>query len=278
MGEQSNQVEQVGPQARLGAELIKLESQKREPWLLIAFAAAVLAIAALSFLVPTSFWHMNELEIKVAPQVVFLVMLGLLMVAFYALRREAELHKLRLTGLQQALNARSEHAASMIDAVTNVFARSFLHDSLQGEIARAERATRPLCLLMCDLDDFKHLNDRYGHLMGDYVLSQVAAILKSCVRGSDYIVRYGGDEFLLVLPETDEKGAEIVRARIHQKLADWDRTSHLLDMPISLSVGLYSHIPGQSGEQDVAEADARMYLDKSGKGKAAVQAPTPAQT
>ena len=277
MDEQSNQVEQVGPQARLGAELFKLESQKREPWLLIAFAAAVLAIAALSLLFPTSFWHMNELEMKVPPQVVFLVMMVCLMVALYTVRREAELHKLRLTSLQQALNARSEHAASMIDAVTHVFARSFLRDSLQGEIGRAERANRPLCLLMCDLDDFKQVNDRYGHLMGDFVLSQVAAILKSCVRGSDYIVRYGGDEFLLVLPETGEEGAEIVRARIHQKLADWNRTSHLLDMTLSLSMGLYAHVPGQSGEQDVAQADARMYLDKSGKSKTAVPAP-PAQT
>jgi diguanylate cyclase (GGDEF)-like protein len=278
MGEQSKNVEQVGPQARLEAELLKIESQRREPWLLIAFAVAVLVIAVLALLLPTSFWHMNELEIKVPPQVIFLVMMVLLMVAFYAVRREAELHKLRLTGLQQVLAARSEHAASMIDAVTNVYARSFLHDLLQGEIARAERANRPLCLLMCDLDDFKLVNDRYGHLTGDYVLAQVAAILQSCVRGSDYVVRYGGDEFLVVLPETDEKGAEIVRARAHQKLAHWHRTSHMLDVPLSFSVGLYSHVPGQSVEQDVAEADARMYLEKTRRGKPAEQAPTPAQT
>jgi len=264
LNDRPNFVEQVGPQARIRDELLQLESRQREIWVLIPFAAAVLLLGFLSLLVPSSFWQSNQLELKFSPQVLFVGMIGMVVVLFLVMRRDLEVKRLRLANLQQSLNARSEQAASMVDAITNVFTRSFLKDLLQGEIARAERAGRPLSLMMCDLNNFKAVNDRYGHLMGDYVLSQVATILKSCVRGSDYIIRYGGDEFLVLLPETDEKGSEIVRNRLHQKMAEWDRTNRVGDLPISLSVGLYLHANGQTGEQDIAEADARMYAAKDG--------------
>jgi diguanylate cyclase (GGDEF)-like protein len=262
MANPPNSTEQLGPQTRIQAELFKLESQRRELWVLIIFAASVLALGALSLLMPRSFWHDNVLELKLSPQVLFVIMMVAVVVALYVMRRELEVKKLRLAGLQQALEARSEQAVSMIDAVTNVFTRSFLHELLQGETARAERNSRPLSLLMADLDNFKQVNDRYGHLMGDYVLSQVASILKACVRGSDYIVRYGGDEFLVLLPETDEKGGDVVRQRIREKLAEWDSTHRIGDCPVAISMGLYTHVSGQTGEHDVAEADARMYAEK----------------
>jgi len=269
MAEQPD-IEQLGPQVRLQAELMKLESQKREVWVILTFAGAVLILGVLSLLVPTSFWHLNELELKIPPQVIFLAMMIFLVVALYMVRREVEVQKLRLSNLQQGFATQSEQAASMIDAMTNVFNRRFLRELLEGEISRAERTNRSLALIMCDLNNFKQVNDRYGHMMGDYVLSQIAHILKSCVRGSDYIVRYGGDEFLVVLPETDEKGADIVRNRVYQKVAEWDHSNRLGDVPISVSLGLYMHVAGQTADQVVAEADARMYAEKQAMKQKAV--------
>jgi len=98
--------------------------------------------------------------------------------------------------------------------------------------------------------------------MGDYVLSQVAAILKAAVRGCDYVVRYGGDEFLIVLPETDEQGAETVQQRIRRRVAEWDQNHRVGDLPLAVSLGQYLHVTGQTVEKDVAEVDARMYADK----------------
>ncbi|MGA3164803.1 MAG: GGDEF domain-containing protein [Terriglobia bacterium] len=270
MSNQSEVVEQVGPQARIQAELVKLESQKREFWVLVVFAGLVLLLGILSFFFPSAFWRSNSLHVSLSPQILFVLMVATVLIALFYVRRDLDIKGLRLSNLQRLLSSQEDQAASMIDAVTNVFTRSFLHDLLQGEIARAERTNRPLALLMCDLNDFKQVNDRYGHLMGDYVLSQVAAILKAAVRGCDYVVRYGGDEFLIVLPETDEQGGETVRQRIHRRVAEWDQNNRVGDLPLAISQGLYLHVTGQTPEKDVAEADARMYADK----QASKQAPT----
>jgi len=278
MSDQPELLERLGPQVRLQTELTKLESQNRDIWVLIIFAAAVLVLGALSLLFPGSFWRQNVLELKIPPQVLFVIMMVVTVLALYMVRREVEVRKLRLLNVQQALAAQTDLSASMVDSLTNVFSRGFLRELLQGEIARAERNHRPLGLAMCDVDNFKAVNDRYGHLMGDYVLAQIAGILKSCVRGSDYVVRYGGDEFLLVLSETDEAGSQIVVNRIRHKVAEWDRANRLGDFSIGISVGLYQHVPGQSAEQAVAEADVRMYADKQRRSlgnKSPLPTPTP---
>lgn len=272
MSDQLEGLVQVGPRARIQAELVKLESQKREIWILVVFAAAVLCLGLLSFFFPGSFWQSNTLNLSFSPQVLFVVMIVTVVMALIYVRQDLEVRGLRLANLQQILSSQEKQAASMIDALTNVFTRRLLPDLLQGEIARAERTNRSLALLMCDVNNFKHVNDRHGHLMGDFVLTQVAAILKSCVRGSDYVIRYGGDEFLILLPETDEKGSEIVRQRIHEKVSDWDRNNRVGDLPISVSVGLYLHVTGQTAEKDVAEADVRMYAEKLANKRAAAPA------
>ena len=257
-----NVIEQVGPQPRIQAEIVRLQSQRQEFWVLVIFSGAVLLLGFLSFLFPHSFWNGNELHLNISPQVLFVILVAVVLASLVSVRRGIEVRGLRLANLQQYLSSQEEQAASMIDAVTNVFTRTFLQDLMQGEIARAERTNRSLALIMCDLDNFKQVNDRYGHLMGDYVLSQVATILKSSVRGSDYVVRYGGDEFLILLPETDLEGGEIVRQRVRCKVSDWDHRNRMGDVPVSVSLGLYLHVNGQSAEKDVAEVDARMYLEK----------------
>jgi len=276
MNTQPEQTEKIGPQARIETELVQLEAHNRDIWVLVVFAGAVLVLGALSLLAPGSFWRQNTLEMKIPPQLLFLVMMVVMLLALYMVRREVELRKLRLLNVQHTLKAQAEHTASMVDSLTNVFSRSFLRELLQGEISRAERNNRPLGLIMCDVDNFKAVNDRFGHLMGDYVLAQIASILKSCVRGSDYVVRYGGDEFLIVLSETDATGSQVVVNRIREKVGEWERASRIGNVSIGVSMGLHQHVPGQSPEQTVAQADTRMYEDKQRRqGKNAVAPPAP---
>src|SRR5712692_9492246 len=96
--------EQLGPQARLQAELFKLESERRELWILIIFAAAVMLLGALSLLIPGSIWQGNKLEIRIPPQVLFVIMMVVLILALYVARREVEVQKYRLLNMQQILN------------------------------------------------------------------------------------------------------------------------------------------------------------------------------
>ncbi|MGO8734345.1 MAG: diguanylate cyclase [Terriglobia bacterium] len=268
-------VEQVGPQGRIQAELVQLQSPKWEFWVLVIFATAVLLLGFFSFFFPPHFWNTGGIHVSISPQVLFVIMVVIVLTALVYVRRDLEVRGLRLTNLQLYLSSQEGQAATMIDTVTNVFTRAILQDLMASEISRAERTNRSLALLMCDLNNFKQVNDRYGHLMGDYVLSQIATILKSCVRGSDYVVRYGGDEFLVLLPETASEGGEIVRQRVHRKVAEWDLHNRVGDLPISVSLGLYLHVTGQTAEKDVAEADARMYAEKETSKRAAASDTSP---
>ena len=254
--------ERLGLQGRLHAEIARLESRNREIRWVAYFSAAVLVLGAYTLFAHPGFWHQQTIEVKIPPQLFFLLMIAAIFLILLLARRELAMRRVSLLTIQQTMAAQSERSAGMFDAVTNVFNRRPLLELLQGEISRADRNRRPLALIMADLNNFKKVNDRYGHLVGDEVLAQTAAILKSCVRGSDHVVRYGGDEFLLILSETDSPGAEAVRARIEEKMTEWDRTERIGDISISLSLGLHLHVAGQSAEQDIAEVDARMYAEK----------------
>ncbi len=249
-------------QGRIKQELKRIEYESHALRALLIFCALILGCGAISLLFSHRFWHQSSFVIRVPPLVLFVTMLVIMVLALYLVRYESEVRKLRLLTLQQALTAQADHVARTFDAVTNVFTRNFLSSLLKKEIARAERNNRPLTLMMCDIDNFKRVNDRYGHLMGDEILAQVAGVVKSCIRGCDHVVRYGGDEFLLILPETDAAGAAIVRDRILQRVAEWDLANRIGDIPVSLSLGFYHHVPGQTVEQDLAEVDSRMYAEK----------------
>jgi len=152
------------------------------------------------------------------------------------------------------------------DPLTNLYNRRFLEEIGPKEIerARAQRYGRPLSLVLFDLDGFKEINDYYGHQYGDTVLERVARVLKDHCRKADILVRWGGDEFLLLLPETTGVGAEQFIRRIIRELRAED---------IHLSYGV---VPWQdekysSLEEFIKEGDRRLYkhkqLKKEGKSR-----------
>lgn len=149
-------------------------------------------------------------------------------------------------------------ALSSIDALTGIFNRRILFERLDYEMKRTERTQKPLSVVLMDIDYFKQVNDQYGHLVGDQVLIQVAKLIQQSVRKTDIVGRYGGEEFLILLPDcsTSEgsKVAEKIRMAIKEAVFETD-----LKVTISGGVAEYQN---QSIEKLVEDADNRLYEAK----------------
>jgi diguanylate cyclase (GGDEF)-like protein len=112
------------------------------------------------------------------------------------------------------------------------------------------------------VDRFKQVNTRFGHLTGDFVLTEIATLLKGSIRGADAAVRYGGDEFLIMLSNTNAAGAAHVVDRIETSLNDWNQSSALDDFTVSVSIGVAEWSDGQTLDEVLDLADRSMYQEK----------------
>jgi diguanylate cyclase (GGDEF)-like protein len=176
------------------------------------------------------------------------------------LKRERDLLQESAEELRRRAEAASE--MSMTDALTGLLNRYGLQRALQRELSEARRYTRPLSCLLLDIDFFKAVNDTHGHAAGDAALMQTARVLSESVRGSDVVCRYGGEEFLVLAPETDALGAhslaEKIRLSVSSRLfGDGGRA-----FAFTLSAGVAELRPGESGNDMIARADLALYQAK----------------
>lgn len=148
---------------------------------------------------------------------------------------------------------------AVIDPLTRLYNRRMGLVALEREVARTERSQRPLTVLMCDLDHFKHLNDTFGHLQGDVALRATADVLRQTLRRGDVICRYGGEEFLVVLADTTPDDATVLAARLFIAV---EAEGQRLGLPVTISIGLTSHRPGDSAEALLHRADGALYASK----------------
>lgn len=151
-------------------------------------------------------------------------------------------------------------ALARTDALTGVSNRRELEERLPPEIKRAERLNKPLAVVMADLDCFKNVNDRYGHLVGDQALRSFATVLRTDLRPYDLVARYGSEEFLMLLPETALAPATEIAERVRLKF----RACAIPGLPerLSASFGVCERRPREEGEHLLARADAALYLAK----------------
>jgi diguanylate cyclase (GGDEF)-like protein/putative nucleotidyltransferase with HDIG domain len=157
------------------------------------------------------------------------------------------------------LYARAEQK-SRIDELTGLFNRRHFEERLQDEVSRHSRYGAVLSILMIDLDNFKNYNDMYGHPAGDIILSQVGKLIKSSIRNVDQAFRYGGDEFVVILPETARDNAHVVAERIREHIA---REMEKKAITVTCSIGLASYpSDGVVGRELVDVADTALYYAK----------------
>jgi diguanylate cyclase (GGDEF)-like protein len=157
---------------------------------------------------------------------------------------------------------------SVVDQLTSVLNRRGLFETLEREIVKATASGTPLSVLVVDLDDFKNVNDTFGHAAGDEVLKRAAALLKSSVREQDSVGRVGGDEMVVVLACSDAWDAAAVAARIRSVEGPGSAR-------VTLSVGAATLHAGETADELLARADANMYEEKAASKRRDRRSPTP---
>jgi two-component system, cell cycle response regulator len=151
-----------------------------------------------------------------------------------------------------------------VDGLTQIYNRRYFEETLERELARCNRYSRALSLVLIDIDHFKNVNDSFGHLAGDHILKSLASTIKTRIRREDILSRYGGEEFSLLLPEVDLPGAatlaEKTRKVIEKHKFEFDR-QHI---PVTVSLGVATIDGTQSDAQDlIRAADTKLYEAKS---------------
>jgi diguanylate cyclase (GGDEF)-like protein len=176
----------------------------------------------------------------------------------------------------------STERESLSDPLTGLANRRFLQEILLRELRRAQRSNQPVALIIADIDHFKGVNDTYGHNVGDEVLEQIAGIMLSSVRATDFVIRYGGEEFVILQPETRAADAAAVAEKLRKTIGDtiMESTSRPgITLKVTISAGVAAFpIDGQTGEQVILKADKALYWAKqAGRNRVATMQDTESQ-
>jgi diguanylate cyclase (GGDEF)-like protein len=246
--------------------LRKIEKRDWWVWANSIFVMLLLTGALISFTLPSLSQGATPLfRIKVTEAIFGLVALVVLFNA-YTVYQQVLIKRLRRQLAEKQHHSMILRELAMIDALTGLYNRRFAEQRLVAEVARSARKGHPLTVVLLDLDEFKHINDTYGHPAGDLVLQEFAAALNRAVRGGDLAVRMGGDEFLLILPECNHEQLQLVLNRLGPLELAWEGRK----FPIKYSVGWKEYASGDQPEGMLAAADQALYANKRAAKKSTV--------
>jgi len=229
-------------------------SLKNRLWAIIIIDVAYLVYSSLANFIP-QYWE----NIGFRPLSRSILTSGMLLILLICLSG------LALSDKMNALIIRED--------LTGLFSQTYIRQRLEEEHYRSKRYNHPLSLLMIDLENFKTLNDRYGHAAGDHLLRYFSRLVIDSLRPSDIAAHYSGEEFLIILPETTREEAHEVaeRLRTRTSLYPFRIDSNNEDIPFTISIGISSHPgDGQSADDLIAQADMALNkAKKDGKNKIA---------
>ncbi len=160
---------------------------------------------------------------------------------------------------QKSKQADHFETAAKTDFLTGTLSRYAFYSHINDEIARSKRNKRVFSLVMLDIDDFKKVNDRYGHQTGDKVLIKFCELVAGRLRTTDYFNRWGGEEFMALLPETNPDEAVIITERIRKDVSE---KAFGLDSPLTVSIGITGYLKGDTIKSLVERVDTAMYSAK----------------
>ena len=248
-------------------QLAALEKRDWELWIIVCVAGVLVAVGLLALIAPAAFLKQDEvhLQITVSRQLVIGLFVLLVLLNTYLVTRRLDLRRTRQKLISSTIQNELVRLQSFTDPLTEVYNRRSLEDMAGRFISHARRLQNSLTFILIDVDRFKQVNTRFGHLTGDFVLAEVATLLRSSVRGSDAVVRYGGDEFLIILADTGALAARRVVERIKKYLLDWNSSEHLEDFQLTVSIGISEWSDGRTLDEMLDAADQAMYAEKDSR-------------
>lgn len=250
--------------ASLSQQLAAIEKRDAELWIILLSIGAMVAGCLLVVLFPATFMKSGyfRFEVSVNKEVFFGLIALLTLANGYIVSRRFQYRKVRQQLISATIQNELIRLQSFTDPLTEVYNRRSLDEMAGRYISSARRRKTPLTFVLVDIDNFRDVNSRFGHLTGDVVLAEVASVLRTSVRGSDAVVRYGGDEFLLILPDSTADHAARVSLRIAENVAGWNGSGHLKNFELSLSLGVAQWSEGVTLDDTLNLADKNMYAMK----------------
>jgi diguanylate cyclase (GGDEF)-like protein len=248
----------LSPDEEIGDNLRKIEQKDWWVWANSMFVMLLLTAAIITFALPslaqgaTTFFRIRFTE------AVFGLVALVVLFNVYTIYQQVLIKRLRRQLAEKQHHSMILRELAMIDALTGLYNRRFAEQRLAAEVSRSARKGHPLTVVLLDLDEFKYINDTYGHAAGDLVLQEFAAALNRVIRSGDLAVRLGGDEFLLILPECNLTQLQIVVKRLGTLELEWNGGK----IPIKYSAGWKEYSPGDEPESMLIGADQALYANK----------------
>ena len=244
-------------------DMQELSSRDWQLWSICALMVVVIALGLSAFLIPTVFWTnvLSHTDQRFIPQLFYGLITLIVLFNIYILDQKRSLDRTRIHLLREIMESTKAREMALMDPLTGVFNRRYMDETFPKEISKATRSGTELSFIMLDIDDFKEINTKFGHFGGDQYLRDVATLLKKTFRGSDTVLRLGGDEFLVILPETSNKQAQRAAERLGWETRWWNQAGHAR-YEISLSCGVATYRNGMDVKQVLEQADKDMYRAK----------------
>ena len=239
----------------------------RPDWQFWSMLVLGLALLGLGFAIyellisPPQAWTAHGVA-GLVPPLIFGVLSLLVLVNFYVAQKDAVIRGLEEELTHQKIETELNRELALLDPVTEVYNRRYLRPLLSKEVSRIKRYGKGISVMMVDITGFRRVNQSLGHTGGDVVLRQLAQLLQSRVRNSDMIIRFGGDEFLLILPDTDEPGYQRLHVRLKEAIADWSRRSGMTEFALSFAVGAARFTGERNIDEILKLAEQRMLQDR----------------
>lgn len=244
-------------------EMEALSARDWQLWSICALMIVVIAIGFAAFVLPNVVWStvVMHADHHYMPQLFFGLITLIILFNVYILQQKRALDRTRAQLLRELMESAKAREVALVDPLTSVFNRRYMDEVFPREITKAARGGTDLSFVMLDVDGFKDINTKFGHFSGDQYLRDVATLLKKTFRGSDTVLRLGGDEFLIILPETSNKQANRAAERLLWETRWWNQAGHA-KYELSFSCGVATYQKGMDLKEVLELADRDMYRAK----------------